>query len=144
MLEGSIRTTLPEVRAHLHTGLERMATALGDLHNAKISIHIESGYPPVVNTHRESKICHDGARQVVGEQGLMKMDHPSMGSEDFSYYLHEIPGCYVRFGARRHEEEYIPLHSPEFDIDEGVLRVGASYFDAVVRRALRDYQGSPP
>lgn len=144
VLEGSIRTTLPEVRAHLHTGLERMAAALGDLHNAKISVHIESGYPPVVNTHREAKICHDAAREVVGEQGLMKMDHPSMGSEDFSYYLHEIPGCYVRFGARRYEEEYIPLHSPEFDIDEGVLRVGASYFDAVARRALRGHEDSPP
>jgi hippurate hydrolase len=50
----------------------------------------------------------------------------------------------VRFGARRHEHDYIPLHSPEFDIDENVLKVGASYFDAVARTALRDYRESPP
>ncbi len=67
-----------------------------------------------------------------------------MGSEDFSYYLDEIPGCYVRFGARRLEHEYIPLHSPEFDIDEAVLNVGASYFDAVARSALAEYRESPP
>ena len=140
VLEGSIRTTLPEVRAHLHAGLERMATALGDLHNAHISVAIESGYPPVVNTSREAKISYRTAREVVGNSGLMSMDHPSMGSEDFSYYLEEIPGCYVRFGARLHEHEYIPLHSPEFDIDEEVLKVGASYFDAVARFSLRDYR----
>ena len=143
VLEGSIRTTLTEVRAHLHAGLERMAAALGELHNAKISVAIESGYPPVVNTRREAKICYRTAREVVGDRGLMSMDHPSMGSEDFSYYLDEIPGCYVRFGARCHEHEYIPLHSPEFDIDEAVLKVGASYFDAVARLSIHDYCDSP-
>lgn len=144
VLEGSIRTTLTEVRAHIHSGLQRMAAALGELHNASISVDIEPGYPPVVNSSREANICHRAAREVVGDQGLMKMDHPSMGSEDFSYYLDEIPGCYVRFGARRLEHEYIPLHSPEFDIDEAVLKVGASYFDAVARAALADYRESPP
>jgi hippurate hydrolase len=143
VLEGSIRSTLPEVRAHLHAGLERMATALGELHNARVSVAIEPGYPPVVNTHREASICHRTAREVVGDRGLMSMDHPSMGSEDFSYYLEQMPGCYVRFGARRHEHEYIPLHSPEFDIDEAVLNVGASYFDAVARLSIHDYRDSP-
>ncbi|NIM27549.1 MAG: amidohydrolase [Gammaproteobacteria bacterium] len=144
LLQGSIRTTLTEVRAHLHAGLERMAKALGELHNARISVDIEPGYPPVVNSRREAEICYRAAREVVGGEGLMKMDHPSMGSEDFSYYLDEIPGCYVRFGARRLEHEYIPLHSPEFDIDEAVLNVGASYFDAVARSALAEYRESPP
>ena len=59
-----------------------------------------------------------------------------MGSEDFSYYLQAIPGCYVRIGARRVEREYVPLHSPQFDIDERALRVGAAFFDEVARRAI--------
>lgn len=143
ILQGSIRTTLPEVRIHLHSGLERMARSLGELHNARIETEIEPGYPPVVNTKREAGICYRAARAVVGDHGLMKMDHPSMGSEDFSYYLESIPGCYVRFGARRHEHEYIPLHSPEFDIDEEVLKVGAAYFDTLARKALREYDESP-
>jgi metal-dependent amidase/aminoacylase/carboxypeptidase family protein len=67
---------------------------------------------------------------------VVEMDHPSMGSEDFSYYLHRIPGCYVRFGARMEEREYIPLHSPSFDIDERVLSVGAGFYESVVREAL--------
>ncbi len=140
ILEGSIRSTLPAVRAHLHNGLKRMARALGELHNADVDVGISEGYPPVVNTHRETRIAYRAARNVVGEKGLMAMDHPSMGSEDFSYFLHETPGCYVRFGARTDQQEYIPLHSPAFDIDEQVLKVGAAFFDEVVREATLQHQ----
>lgn len=139
-LEGSIRTTRPEVREHIHQGLRRMSNALADLHNATIEISIEEGYPPVVNTSREARIAHRAARTVVGDAGLMAMDHPSMGSEDFSYYLREVPGCYVRFGARPEEHEYIPLHSPAFDIDEQVLKIGAAFFDEIVREAAKTYR----
>jgi hippurate hydrolase len=138
-LEGSIRTTLPEVREHIHRGLKRMANAMAELHNAEINVEINEGYPPVINTPRETRIAHQAAVNVVGLKGLMAMDHPSMGSEDFSYYLHETPGCYVRFGARIKEQEYIPLHSPAFDIDEEVLKVGAAFFDELVRLAIDEY-----
>lgn len=138
MLEGSIRTTLPEVRQHLHAGIRRMAASMGELHNAQLEVTINEGYPPVVNTARETQIAYQAARAVVGDGGLMAMDHPSMGSEDFSFYLDDMPGCYVRFGARIQDSEYIPLHSPTFDIDEAVLKVGAAYFDRVAREALRD------
>ncbi len=139
ILQGSIRTTLPEVRDCIHNGLKRMARAIGELHNAKVEIDITQGYPPVVNTTRETYVAYRAAEKVVGHGGLMTLDHPSMGSEDFSYYLQKIPGCYVRFGARRHEDDYIPLHSPEFDINEEVLKVGAAFFDEVVREAAQEF-----
>jgi hippurate hydrolase len=116
-----------------------MAGAIGDLFNGKIEVTIDAGYPPVINTRREAAVALRAARHVVGPSGLVSLDHPSMGSEDFSYYLQAIPGCYVRFGARRKEDEYIPLHSPAFDINEEVLKVGAAFFDAVVREAIAEY-----
>ncbi len=139
-LQGTIRTTQSEVRQQIHAGLKRMVRAIGEMHNAEVDVTINEGYPPVVNTRRETKIAYRAARNVVGESGLMAMDHPSMGSEDFSYYLQEIPGCYVRLGARLDEDKYIPLHSPAFDIDEGVLKVGAAFFDEVTREALREFR----
>ena len=100
MLEGSIRTTLPEVRQHIHDGIRRMAEAAGLLHNAVVKVEIDEGYPPVVNTIAEAALAREAVCKVVGQAGLAEMDHPSMGSEDFSYYLNEVPGCFVRFGAR--------------------------------------------
>ncbi len=139
-LEGTIRTTLSTVRDLIHDGLKRMASAMGELHNADVNLEISPGYPPVVNTAREAAIAHRAAETVVGREGLMPIDHPSMGSEDFSYYLEKMPGCYVRLGARRRDDEYIPLHSPEFDINEEVLKVGAAFFDEVIWEAARTHK----
>jgi hippurate hydrolase len=136
ILKGTIRTTLPEVRKHLKNGVKRIAHATAELHNANIKVQIRGGYPPVVNGEEETKIAHSAALNVVGSKGVVPMDHPSMGSEDFAFYLKEIPGCYVRFGARREGWENIPLHSPSFDFDEEVLKIGADYFDEVVRVAI--------
>jgi len=139
ILEGTIRTTLPQVRQHVVKGLERIAKATGELHNAKVEVQVSEGYPPVVNTPNETNVARRAAGKVVGEQGLVPMDHPSMGSEDFAYYLREIPGCYVRFGACREGWENIPLHSPAFDFDEEALKVGAAYFNQVAREAIDAY-----
>jgi hippurate hydrolase len=140
ILEGTIRTTLPEVRNHLNQGLGRMCKAFGELHNARIELHTSDGYPPVVNTARETEIARRAVHATVGASGVAAMDYPSMGAEDFSYYLQKLPGCYVRFGARLREQEYIPLHSPAFDLDENVLTIGAAFFDRVAREALAEYR----
>ncbi len=95
----------------------------------------------MVNTARETEIARRAVEKVLGPQGVATMEHPSMGGEDFSYYLEQIPGCYVRFGARRSGMPYIPLHNPGFDIDEEVLKVGAAFFDQVAREALGEYIG---
>ncbi len=142
-LEGSIRTTMPQARKRLHDGIRRMTRAFGELHNATLTLDISEGYPPVVNSRRESELAYRAASRIVGPSGLMQLDHPSMGGEDFSYYLDHIPGCYVRFGARPEGSEHIPLHSPSFDIDENVLGVGAAFFDAVVREAAVEYREVP-
>jgi hippurate hydrolase len=136
VLEGTIRTTRSEVRSHLHEGLRRLAAAFSDLHGASVTVEIRAGLLPVVNTPREADIARRAASEVVGVQGVVPQDYPSMGAEDFSNYLQEIPGCYVRFGARLPNREYIPLHSPVFDIDENVLQVGAAFLDRVAREAV--------
>jgi hippurate hydrolase len=54
-----------------------------------------------------------------------------MGGEDFSYYLDQVPGCYVRIGAQALGKEGFPAHSSKFDFDEDALAVGAGYFYSV-------------
>ena len=136
VLEGSIRSTWPDIRKQVHDGVQRIARGIAEAHGADIKVTIAEGYPPVINTARETRIAGAAARAVVGEAGVVPMDYPSMGSEDFAFYLQKIPGCYVRFGARR-GDEYVPLHSPAFDIDEDVMKVGAAWFDAVARQAIQ-------
>ena len=139
LLEGTIRTTRPDVRQQIVNGIERIATALGSLHNAEIAVDFGQGSPPVINTDRETSIARHAAQQVVGPGCVVTQEYPSLGVEDFSYYLQEIPGCYVRFGTRGPNGDYTSLHSPLFDVDEEVLGVGARFFDRVTREALEAF-----
>jgi hippurate hydrolase len=132
---GTIRTSRPEVRKHIHHGMRRMVSAAAELHNAKIEIDIRQGYPPVVNESGATAIARLAAVDIVGEKSVVSSEFPSMGSEDFAFYLQQCAGCFVRFGARKSDWEPIPLHSPSFDIDECVLEIGACFFDRVARLA---------
>jgi hippurate hydrolase len=134
-LLGSIRSFREDVRRHIHSGMKRMVSAAAELHNAEINIRIDEGYPPVINEVVSTDIARQAAFAVVGKDLVVESEFPSMGSEDYSYYLDEVPGCFVRFGARHPDWEPIPLHSPAFDIDERVLAIGTLFFDRVVRVA---------
>lgn len=134
-LEGSIRTSKSEVRRHIFHGMERMVSAAAELHNARIEIEFIEGYPPVINKPEATAVARAAAREIVGDNNVVTSEYPSMGSEDFAYYLEHVRGAFVRFGARDPDWDPIPLHSPAFDIDEKVLIVGARYYDRVARVA---------
>jgi hippurate hydrolase len=141
-LKGSIRTSLPEVRKHMHHGLRRMVSAAAELHNAKIDIEISEGYPPVINEPGSVEIARKAAADIVGATNVVAAEHPSMGSEDFSFYLQKTRGCFVRLGARKVDWKPVPLHSPAFDIDECVLAVGTKFFDQVARAGCAWREGN--
>jgi hippurate hydrolase len=134
-LHGTIRTSKPEVRQHIIHGMKRMIGAVAELHNAKVEITITDGYPPVINEPIATGVARAAARQIAGDDNVVGSEFPSMGSEDFSYYLHQVRGAFVRFGARDPDWEPAPLHSPGFDIDEQVLAVGTRFFDRIARLA---------
>jgi hippurate hydrolase len=134
-LKGTIRTFRAEVRRHLHHGMERMISAVAELHNAEIEISITEGYPPVINEPMATAVARAAARQIVGNDHVVAAEFSSMGSEDFAYYLEQVRGAFVRFGARPPDWEPIPLHSPAFDIDEKVLPIGARFYNHVARLA---------
>ena len=138
VLEGIIRATEPGTREQIIRGLHRTAKAIGELHDTEIQLELGESCPAVVNTPREVAIARSAAHDIVGAGGIVMQDHVSMGAEDFSYYLRDTPGCYVRFGCRS-DGEYTPLHSPLFDLDERVLEVGARYFERLARHALTEY-----
>ncbi len=137
-LEGTIRTTHAEVREKLISGLERMVKATGELYHARTSISFTQGYPPVINHEDAAETARQAALRVVGKQGVVRQAHPSLGGEDFAYYLREIPGCFVRFGASKKGWESAPAHSSRFDFDEGVLPIGAAFLATVVMMYLRN------
>jgi hippurate hydrolase len=136
VLEGTIRVTHPQTRTDIFSGLERMVKAIGKLHQAETSISFTEGYKPIINQPEATALAVKAAAATSGQAMVRELPHPSMGGEDFSFYLDRIPGCFVRFGARKDGLQDAPAHSPTFDFDEGVLRVGASFLARVAVEAM--------
>ncbi|MEJ2031572.1 MAG: M20 family metallopeptidase [Deltaproteobacteria bacterium] len=144
MLEGTIRTTHPEMRQKIIAGLKRMVKSMEELYSAQTSVRVVEGYPPVINHQAAARIAREAAARVVGPDGVVQQPHPSLGGEDFSYYLEKVPGCMVRFGAGHAEGENFPAHSPQFDFDERVLPLGAAFLAEAARASLYRLDELPP
>ena len=67
----------------------------------------------------------------------MEVLKPSMGGEDFAYYLEKCPGSFFRLGCRNEEKGIVhPYHSSLFNIDEEVLPFGVEMFVRIINRYL--------
>jgi hippurate hydrolase len=143
-MEGTIRAQHPEVRKHLHTSIQRIATSIGQLHGANITTTIHLGTPPVINSPEMAALSRQGAALAVGQESVLPLRTANMGGEDFSYYLEKVPGAYIRFGSQVPGLESFPAHSSKFDFDEQALAVGASYFHHMAILAGQQLLNQPP
>ncbi len=135
VLRGTIRTTEKKTREMIIKRIKQTASSFSSLYGAEIYVSVQEGYPPVINHPVAYRIARDAAKAVVGEDNFLRVEQPSMGGEDFSYYLLEVPGCFVRFGAQRGPHRSAPAHSCQFDFDEGVLLTGTLFYTEIVKRA---------
>jgi len=61
----------------------------------------------------------------------------TMGGEDFSAFLHEVPGAFLAIGSRNTARGLVHMHHhPRFDVDEDCLEIGAAVLLSVARRYL--------
>lgn len=109
-----------------------------ELYNAKASIELIPGYPPIINNAAAAEIARTAAKETVGQEGVKKQPYPSLGGEDFSFYLHKVPGCMVRLGAKKEELVNFAAHSPRFDFNESVLPIGAEFLARTGLMALKN------
>ncbi|GBE03797.1 putative hydrolase YxeP [bacterium BMS3Abin09] len=136
-LKGTIRTTNELIREEIIEKIRKLASSMTIFYGAEITIEMKPGYPPIVNEERASKFAVQVAEKLLGKDNTIAIPYPSLGGEDFSYYLQQIPGCFVRFGAAKEGHETASSHSPDFDFDEEALRVGAAYMSELVRFTIK-------
>lgn len=135
LLRGTIRNTHAPTRAEVIRRVKKTAEAMAGLHGAVIEVTVDEGYPPVVNHPAAYALARDVAEDMLGREHVVAVKTPSMGGEDFAYYLQQVPGCFVRIGSDT-GNPVATAHSSFFDFDEAAIGVGAVYFAALARRAV--------
>jgi len=124
-LRGTIRSTDPEHSRYAKQRIREVIDGLAQASQVRASFSIAYSLPSVNNDPLLTRICCGAVRDLVGEEGLVPVDKPSMGGEDFAWYLRECPGCMLRLGVGTPLKPIRHLHSTRFDVNETALPVGA-------------------
>lgn len=132
-LRGTVRAMTEKNRQAVKQRIESLIEGLAKSYDAKITMDYQDGYPPTINHDQSVKLINQSAEKI-GE-ALIKEPYLSMGAEDFSYYLQEVPGAFVFIGSapKNKEPMSVPHHCSHFDIDERALLVGTSLFVQLIR-----------
>jgi len=147
---GSVANVIPTV-AHLQGTVrvfdmalwrampKMVEEAIGDI-LTPLGAGYEVGYfrgsPPVVNSGAVTAAVREAAVGQLGESAVVDT-HQSLGSEDFAWFLEDIPGSLIRLGAALPDLE-VDLHSARFDVDEACIETGIVVGVASLLRLLED------
>jgi len=135
-MTGTVRTLNPAVREEIPKRMERVLAGVAQSHGAEVQLEYVQGYPALINSEPEGRLVREVAAQVVGEDRVETM-RPSLGGEDFAFYLQKIKGCFFRIGSWRPEWGPAPdLHTSHFDVDEDILPIGARLHAAIAKAFL--------
>jgi amidohydrolase len=134
-LAGTVRVFRPEAQDQMEAAMERICSGIGAAYGVQVSLDYQRGYPPSVNDPDEAMRCRAVLEDLVGVENVRTDLKPSMGAEDFAYFLRERPGCYVWIGNGTGEGGCM-LHNPHYDFNDEILPVGASYWVRLTEHLL--------
>jgi hippurate hydrolase len=123
-LMGTFRAMNEEWRKKAHGLIERTAKELVGSMGGDIDVHIDKGYPVVLNDEKLNASARLLAEELMGKDNIQETEM-RMGAEDFGYYSQLIPGCFYRLGTGNKEKGITAgVHTPRFNIDENAIEVG--------------------
>ena len=132
-IEGTARTLSPQARQMIRQAIERRCRGIAQANHCELKFTWSDGYPPTVNDPAMAAYVAKVARDVVGPDRYLTVPRPSMGGEDFAYYLEKVPGCFFLVGVEPEAAGgYPPLHSDHYDFTDEAIAIGVRMFVGLV------------
>ena len=131
-VQGTVRTFSTEVLDLIQRRMQTVAESTCAAFEARCEFHFHRNYPATVNHVAETDFTRSLLAEVVGTENVLPYE-PTMGSEDFSYFLQVKAGCYFMIGngdgSHRelgHGEGPCMLHNPNYDFNDELIPLGAT------------------
>ena len=135
-MNGTVRVFDPELWKELPERFQRIVRGVAEAFGCKARVDYDRHNRPTVNDPAMAAIAHAAAAEVVGEANVLS-DIRTMGGEDFSVFLHQVPGCFIAVGSRNEAKGLVwDHHHPRFDVDEACLGIGAEILLRTAKRFL--------
>jgi amidohydrolase len=133
-LEGTVRCLDLGAWRDAPDLIHEVIDQVAGMYRAKWELTYHRGVPPVVNEADSTELLRDAMTARYGAHSVEDTEQ-SLGGEDFSWYLEQVPGALARLGVRplgdtaKHD-----LHQGDFDVDEGAIKVGVELFTSAALR----------
>lgn len=134
-MSGTVRYFNPTFEKYIGERIEGIIAGICQSHGAKYRLDYWRLYPAVINHPRITQLVKSVALEVVETPIEVIPECQTMGGEDMSFFLQEVPGCYFFLGSANAQKGFnYPHHHPRFDFDETALSLGVEIFARCVEK----------
>ena len=135
VIRGTTRAFKEAMQTHMETEIRRITDGIAAAFGISAEVRYERRYPPTINHPEETDITVQVASDLVGSDMVSLDKDPMMGAEDFAFMLNEKPGAYIWIGNGPQAGGCM-LHNPNYDFNDDILPLGASYWAKLVETRL--------
>ena len=126
-LVGTARTLDPQIRKLVLTRVHEIAEGVASGLGGRAEVEIRPSYDPLVNHDSMVDVARANAERLLGGANVALIPRPSLGVEDFAFYVTRVPGAFFSLGVRNEAAGIVhPVHNNLFDVDESCLAIGAA------------------
>jgi amidohydrolase len=136
-LKGTTRYFDNKIKKKIHASMERIISGTCKGAGARYEFEYKEGYIPLVNDEDMVKSVRDIVKTNLGKDMWMDITKPSMGAEDFSYYLEKVPGAFFWLGMGEASHK---LHTSQFDFNDSALENGILLLSFIALETLKASQ----
>jgi amidohydrolase len=134
-LSGTARAFSNNVMALIESNLRRTVKGVAEALGATATVDYRANFAPTINNPEEAEFAAAICSELVGQGNVVRDPPLIMASEDFSFMLNEVPGCFINIG-NGDVEGSCEVHNPSYDFNDAALPLGASFFALLVERRL--------
>jgi len=134
-VRGTVRTFGGRLWDEAPTLVEETAKGVASTFGATADVRFRRHTKPLINDQAMTALMREVAIEVVGAKHV-RSGVRTMGGEDMSFFLANVPGCFAFVGSATPNRPASPHHSPTFDIDEASLAIGVELLSRTAVRFL--------
>jgi len=134
-LSGTVRAFSNEVMTMIERNMRRIAHSVAESMGARAELDFRVNFAPTVNNPEQAEFAAAVCAELVGADKVDRQPPLIMASEDFSYMLDCVPGCFVNIGNGEGEGD-CEVHNPAYDFNDQAIPLGSAFFSRVVERKL--------
>ncbi|MFM1989793.1 MAG: hypothetical protein RJA99_2750 [Pseudomonadota bacterium] len=134
-LSGTLRAFSRETMFMIAERMTKTAEGIAASMGATAKVDVRVNFAPTVNDAEQAAFAASICDELVGPDKVDRNPPLIMASEDFSFMLEKVPGCYINIG-NGNGEGACEVHNPSYDFNDEAIPLGVAFFVRAVERRL--------